>query len=76
MSQEKDNGSVDADGRKLQYQIELWTNGEQKKVLAQAAQASLARAIYVAAQTEHPDEVVVLRRDDTVLARSSEENYD
>ena len=56
---------------KLPYRVEMWNEGECERVLALAAQASLARAIYTAAVGEHPDRLIVLARGATILARSA-----
>ncbi len=56
----------------LPYRIELWADGSQRRLLARAERASLARAIFKAAVTEHPDDVIFLYRGDTILSRSSD----
>lgn len=53
----------------LEYRIELRDHGS-SKILAYAAHASLAHAVYGAAKVEHPDGVIVICRGDDVLARS------
>ena len=55
---------------KLRFRIEMWNEGEFECVLALAAQATLARAIYAAAITEHPDRLIVLMRGAKIVARS------
>ena len=57
---------------KLPYRVEIWTEGEFERVLALAAQATLARAIYAAAISEHPDRLIVLTRGAKILARSAD----
>lgn len=68
---DRDNRSKGPDAAQFPYSIELWKEGKLKKVVARAAQASLAQAIYRAAQAEHPEERVILRCEDKVLASSS-----
>ena len=57
---------------KLPYRVEMWSEGELGRVLALAAQATLARAIYSAAISEHPDRLIVLARGAKILARSAD----
>jgi len=64
----------DAPTEKLPYRVELWdaAKGETvERVLARALSAPLARAIFKAAQTEHPDRRITLRRGSRVVADSS-----
>lgn len=56
----------------LPYRIELWTDGVPVRVLARAERASLARAIFKAAMSEHPEHVIVLCCGDTIVSRSSD----
>jgi hypothetical protein len=63
--------STDESGR-LPYRVEMWNEGEFERVLALAAQASLARAIYAAAISEHPGRLIVLMRGATIIARSAD----
>lgn len=60
------------DHGKLPYRVELWRDGKLEKVVARAAQASLANAIFKAAQAEHPDDVVLLCRGERIISRSRE----
>jgi hypothetical protein len=72
MTQEKENdakmpqlGGLPTQGEKLPYRIELWdaaTGEKVERVLARALNATLARAIFQAALTEHPDRRITLRR--------------
>lgn len=58
----------------LPYRIELWMDGDAdavERVLARAATAELARAIFKAARSEHPQRRVTLRRGDRILADSA-----
>jgi len=57
---------------KLPYRIELWDeNGAAlERILARAVTASLARAIFKAAQTEYPARVIRLLRGKRVIAQS------
>jgi hypothetical protein len=57
---------------RLPFRIEMWNGGEFERVLALAAQATLARAIYLAAIAEHPDRGIVLMRGSKVIARSTD----
>jgi len=56
----------------LPFRIEMWNDGEFERVLALAAQSTLARAIYLAAIAEHPDRCIVLMRGARVVARSTD----
>ena len=56
---------------KLPYRVEMWNEGEFERVLALAAQATLARAIYTAAIDDHPDRLIVLARGGKILLRSA-----
>ena len=57
-------GGVAAREEKLPYQVELWDAERHRveRVLGRAANASLGRAIFTAAQTEHPGRYITLRR--------------
>ena len=58
-----------AKSEKLPYCIELWAdnNGQVERVLARAATASLARAIFSAACDEHSERRLTLRQASRVL---------
>ena len=60
-------------GEELPYDIELWDlpQVQVEKVLARASSAQLARAIFMAAQSEHLGRHIVLRRGKEIIARSS-----
>ncbi len=60
-------------GEQLPYRIELWNlqRTEVEKVVARAASAALARAIFVAAQSEHLGRLLVLKRGTKVIEESS-----
>ena len=62
-----------AKSEKLPYCIELWAenNARVEKVLARAATASLARAIFSAACDEHPERRLTLRQASRVLDDTS-----
>lgn len=64
--------SLADDSAQLPFRIEMWNEGTFERVLALAAQATLARAIYTAAITEHPDRLIVLTRGGKVIARSAD----
>ena len=58
----------------LPYIIELWRADSPAKVeraLARAANAILARAIFKAAQGEHPERRITLRRGNRIIAYSA-----
>lgn len=58
----------------LSYRIELWRDGDSssiERVLARAASAGLARAIFKAAMTEHPGRRITLCKGSRTLADSS-----
>jgi hypothetical protein len=58
----------------LPYSIELWRDGAGgavERVLARAASSELARAIFKAATTEHPNRRVTLRKGTRTLGDSS-----
>ncbi len=65
---------VTAQSEKLPYSIELWDNGggALERVLARALNAQLARAIFHAAQKEHPEARILLRRGTRTIADSAE----
>jgi hypothetical protein len=56
----------------LPFSIDLIEDGTETavRVLARAANASLARAIFKAAQEEHPGRHIALRRGDEIIASS------
>jgi hypothetical protein len=59
---------------KLSYSIELWDLEARvlERVLARALSAQLARSIFRAAQKEHPDQRILLRRGSRTLADSAD----
>lgn len=59
----------------LPYRIELWNAGDRsavERVLARAINAPLARAIFKAAQNEHPNRRITLRRGSRLIADTVE----
>jgi hypothetical protein len=58
---------------KLPYSVELWDGDGRsvERVLARALSAPLARAIFKAALTEHPERRILLRRGLRTLADSA-----
>jgi hypothetical protein len=77
----QDKGEVDltpvdgavAQREQLPYRIELWGAGDRgspERVLARAFSATLARAIFKAAQGEHPDRRITLSRGSRIIAES------
>ncbi len=59
-------------GEKLPYLVELWDlrRAGIEKVLARASSAQMARAIFVAAQSEHLGRRIVLKRGKEIIAES------
>jgi hypothetical protein len=59
---------------KLPYRIELWDADARslERVLARALNAPLARAIFKAARTEHPERRIILRRGERTIADSAD----
>jgi hypothetical protein len=58
---------------RLPYRVELWDTENREaveRVLARAANASLARAIFKAAQDEHPDRRITVGRGARIVADS------
>jgi hypothetical protein len=67
-------GHVPAQDESLPYQVELW-DAERRRVerlLGRAANESLARAIFMAAQTEHPGRHIMLRHGSRLVAEHRE----
>ena len=66
-------GPAPAQDGELPYCVELWSVGGQavERVLARAVNASLAHAIFKAAQSEHPDRRITLRHGNRVLAENA-----
>ena len=59
----------------LPYRVELWHDGvgdAVERVLARAANTQLARAIFKAAQGEHPERRITLRKGNRVVSDSSD----
>jgi hypothetical protein len=63
-----------APAEKLPYSIELWDSDARvlERVLARALSAQLARAIFLAAQKEHPEQRILLRRGSRTVADSAD----
>jgi hypothetical protein len=58
----------------LPFRVELWHDGGGdaiERVLARAASAQLARAIFKAAQGDHPQRRITLRRGNRIIADSA-----
>ena len=57
-------------GEQLEYSVELWDHdrSQMERVLGRASSAQLARAIFAAARTEHPERYLVLKLGNEVLA--------
>jgi hypothetical protein len=59
----------------LPYAVALWRKGDRElieRVLARAPSAALARAIFKAAQTEHPERRITLHRGERLIADTTE----
>ena len=67
-------GVVTNQTEQLPYSIELWDDPGRalERVLARALNAQLARAIFLAAQKEHPHGRILLRRGSCTIADSDE----
>ncbi len=67
-----ENGAAAVPTEQLPYAVELWnlTRTAPERVIARAASATLARAIFAAASTEHLGRKLVLRRGSQVLLES------
>jgi hypothetical protein len=63
-----------AQNEKLPYSIELWDRNAHslQRVLARAFNSVLARAIFKAARTEHPERRILLRRGTRTIADSND----
>jgi hypothetical protein len=61
-----------AEVEKLPYRIELWDLQRRRveRVLARAVSAPLARAIFTAARSEHPERHITLRRGGQIIAET------
>jgi hypothetical protein len=66
-------GPAPAQDGELLYRIELWDAARQsvERVLARAVNASLAHAIFMAAQSEHPGRRITLRHGNRLLAENA-----
>lgn len=77
MRQGKDKAKSEgpsAPEEELPFRVELWHDGGRdavERVLARAANAQLARAIFKAAQSEHPERRITLRKDARIIADSA-----
>ena len=61
-------------GEDLPYRVDLWQASRHdavERVLARAVSAALARAIFQAAQAEHPDRRITLSKGARVIADSA-----
>jgi hypothetical protein len=66
-------GDGPAQDEKLPYKIELWDSERRhvERLLAQAASATLAQAIFKAAQNEQPERYITLRHGKRLIAETS-----
>ena len=75
MQDKVSTGTASRPPEDLPYRIELWradgTDGVER-VLARALSVQLARAIFTAAQTEHPQWRIVMRKGNRVVSDSSQ----
>jgi hypothetical protein len=78
MMESKDKPSksdgASAPTEELPFRVELWHDGGHdtvERILARAANAQLARAIFKAAQGDHPQRRITLRRDNRIIADSA-----
>lgn len=64
--------SDEGDDENLPYRIELWDtrNRRVERVLARAARAALARAIFAAAQQEYPERRITLQRGSRLIVET------
>ena len=65
-----DSGSPE----ELPYRVELWRDGGHEtveRVLARAVNVQLARAIFTAAQGEHPERRITVRTGTRIIADSA-----
>jgi hypothetical protein len=63
-----------APNEELPFRVELWHDGAGdiiERVLARAASSQLARAIFKAAQDEHPERRITLRKGERIIADST-----
>jgi hypothetical protein len=68
-------GAASGASEELPYLIELWHADKRagvEKLLARALSAELARAIFRAAQVEHPERRITLRKESRIVADSSD----
>jgi hypothetical protein len=73
---DRTSGSASPSGRpdELPYQVELWKDGKDEaleRVLGRAFSVQLARAIFKAATSEHPNRRITLRKGNRIVADSS-----
>jgi hypothetical protein len=62
-----------AHNEELPYRIVLWAVGaEGERVLARAVTAQLALAIFKAAQQEHPDRRIAVKKKNAIIADSQQ----
>ncbi len=69
------SGASGGRSERLPYRIELWREDDRsavERVLALAVSAPLARAIFQAAQREHPERRITLCRGTRMLADTAE----
>jgi hypothetical protein len=66
-----------AENEKLPYRIELWDHDGRspERVLARALNAPLARALFKAAQKEHPERRILLRRGTRTVVDSASNQF-
>lgn len=64
--------SDEGEHENLPYRVELWDTRNRKveRVLARAARAALARAIFAAAQQEYPERRITLQRGSRLIVET------
>jgi hypothetical protein len=78
MKQASDNvrkgEAASAPAEELPYRVELWRDGvgqTVERILARAVNVQLARAIFNAAQGEHPERRITVRKGSRIIADSA-----
>ena len=67
------NGDPSGQAEDLPYRVELWRDGGGEgveRILARAVTVQLARAIFKAATSEHPERRITLRKGNRIVADS------
>jgi|GraSoiStandDraft_12_1057312.scaffolds.fasta_scaffold1834855_1 hypothetical protein len=66
-------GAATTPVERLPYKVDLWNQERRdiERVLARAASAVLARAMFEAARNEHPERYITLRRGTRLIAETA-----